>query len=111
MGPGMPWTRGPGLGRLLSLGPLLTGLGTGGIPRVIGTSGLRMKSIQVFKLQLNFYFKPLGLRWAHDFAPIHRAKGFLLKMSLLDSPGWGIMGENCIKLVWISLSTFHHAVW
>lgn len=95
MGPGRPWTRGPRLGRLLPLGPLLTGLGTGGIPRVIGTSGLRIQSIQVFKLQLNFfYFKPLGLRWAHDFAPIHRAKGFLLKMSLLNLPGRGVMGKK-----------------
>lgn len=95
MGRGRPWTRGPGFGRLLPLGPLLTVLGTGGIPQVTGTSGLRMKSIQVFKLQLNFfYFKPLDLRWAHDFAPVHRAKGFLLKMSLLNSPGQGHYGEK-----------------
>lgn len=51
VGRGRPWTRGPGFGGLLPLGPLLTVLGTGGIPRVIGTSGLRMRIIQVFKLE------------------------------------------------------------
>lgn len=56
--------------------------GDWGIPLVISTSGLRMGNIQVFKLQLSFYFIALGLMYTHNFAPIHRAKG------LLKSPCW-----------------------